>query len=382
MAVIGISGSYGGLNIGDEAILTCALRELRQAAPTAEIVVFSRNAEHTQTNHAADRVVAVRDAGRDEIAPEIQRLDLLLLGGGGLLYDKEAHTYLREVEIAHAADVRTATFAISAGPLESPEARRLVARVLNRMSAVTVRDALAKRLLEEVGVKREIVVTADPALLLEATPFDEEMLKAEGVPTDRRLVGISVREVGPAAPNLGTVEYHTLLANAADFVADRLDANVLFIPMERGDIRESHAVIAQMAEAERASVLKGEYGPQEILGLMQHLALVVAMRLHCLIFGSIARVPFIPLPYSDKVSGFLADVGLPTRTLEEIHAGPLLASIDRCWDERRSVVETLDAHVPTLQARARESAPITLSALAGDPEEGSGPAASGAAPSR
>jgi polysaccharide pyruvyl transferase CsaB len=381
MAVIGISGSYGGLNLGDEAILTCALRELRQAAPDAELVVFSRNAEHTQAHHAADRVVAVRDAGRDEIAPEIQRLDLLLLGGGGLLYDKEAHTYLREVEIAHAADVRTATFAISAGPLESPEARRLVARILNRMNAVTVRDALAKRLLEEVGVKREIVVTSDPALLLSAKPFDEAMLKAEGVPTDRRLVGISVREVGPAAPNLGTVEYHTLLANAADFVADRLDANVLFIPMERGDIRESHAVIAQMAEAERASVLKGEYAPEEVLGLMQHLAMVVAMRLHCLIFASIARVPFIPLPYSDKVSGFLSDVGLPTQTLEEVHAGPLLASIDRCWDERRQVCETLDAHVPPLQARARETAPITLSALTSDSEEGSGPDTRGAATS-
>lgn len=82
MPVIGISGSYGGLNLGDEAIPTCALRELRQAAPDAELVVFSRNAEHTEAQQAADRVVAVREAGRDEIGPEIQRLDLLLLGGG------------------------------------------------------------------------------------------------------------------------------------------------------------------------------------------------------------------------------------------------------------------------------------------------------------
>ena len=112
---------------------------------------------------------------------------------------------------------------------------------------------------------------------------------------------------------------------------------------------------------------------------MQHLAMVVAMRLHCLIFASIARVPFIPLPYSDKVSGFLADVGLPAQTLEEVHAGPLLASIDRCWDERRQVVETLETHVPSLQARARETAPITVSALTRDSEAGSGPDASGAA---
>lgn len=366
MPVIGISGSYGGLNLGDEAILTCAIQELRAAAADVELVVFSRNAEHTGQHHAADRVVAVREAGRDEIAPKLQRLDLLLLGGGGLLYDKEALTYLREVEIAHELGVRTATYAIGAGPLETPEARKLVARVLNRMEGITVREARAKRLLEEVGVKREILVTADPAVLLTPKPFTAAMLKQEAIRKDRHLVGMSVREVGPAAPNLGEVGYHNLLADAADFIADRLDANVLFVPMERGDIRESHAVIAQMAEAERAFVLKGEYDPREILGLMEHLDMVVGMRLHFLLFAAIARVPFIPLPYAEKVSGFLEDVGVPSRTLEEVHAGPLLASIDRCWDERDEMRRTLDSQMPALQDRAREATRLVLAVLATD----------------
>lgn len=370
MPVIGISGSYGGLNLGDEAILTCAIQELRAAVPDVELVVFSRNAPHTEEHHAADRVVAVREAARDEIVPEIRSLDLLLLGGGGLLYDKEAHTYLREIEVAHELGVRTATYAIGAGPLETPEARGVVARVLNGMGAITVRETRAKRLLEEVGVKREIVVTADPALLLTPKPFTATMLKREGIRKERHLVGMSVREVGPAAPNLSEVAYHTLVANAADFIADRLDADLLFVPMERGDIRESHAVIAQMAEAERASVLKGEYGPQEALGLMEHLDMVVGMRLHFLIFGAIARVPFIPLPYAEKVSGFLEDVGLPARTLQEVHAGPLLASIDRCWDERRQVRETLDQQMPALQDRARETTRIVARALTGEVSQG------------
>jgi hypothetical protein len=42
-------------------------------------------------------------------------------------------------------------------------------------------------------------------------------------------------------------------------------------------------------------------------------------------------------------------------------------------------VETLETHVPSLQARARETAPITVSALTRDSEAGSGPDASGAA---
>ena len=54
--------------------------------------------------------------------------------------------------------------------------------------------------------------------------------KAEGVEFDRHLVGFSVREPGPAAPDIDPEEYYALLANAADFVVERYDAEVVFVP--------------------------------------------------------------------------------------------------------------------------------------------------------
>jgi polysaccharide pyruvyl transferase WcaK-like protein len=50
ITAVGISGSYGGLNVGDEAVLTVAIDQLRRALPEARIVVFSRNPEHTFEN--------------------------------------------------------------------------------------------------------------------------------------------------------------------------------------------------------------------------------------------------------------------------------------------------------------------------------------------
>jgi hypothetical protein len=57
---------------------------------------------------------------------------------------------------------------------------------------------------------------------------------------------MSVREPGSAAPDLDEDHYHTLLANAADYMVDRLDADIVFVPMERRmlDMQHSHAVIA------------------------------------------------------------------------------------------------------------------------------------------
>jgi polysaccharide pyruvyl transferase CsaB len=379
MPVIGISGSYGGLNLGDEAILTCVLQEVRRAWPEATTVVFSRNAGHTKAHHVVDRVVEVRRLNRDEVVPEVRSLSLLLLGGGGILYNGEAQVYLREVQVALDLGVRTVTYAIGAGPLDTEEGRRLVAGVLNRIAAITVREQPAKRLLEDVGVSQPIAVTADPALLLTPEPFTPEMLRKEGLEKRRHLIGMSVREPGGAAPDLKDIDYQALLANAADFIADRLDADILFVPMERGDIRHSHAVIARMAQAERAFVLRGEYRPREILGLMDHLDMVVGMRLHCLIFAALARVPFIPLPYAAKVAGFLEDLELPAQILREVHAGRLLASIDRTWDHRHKLRETLERRVPELQRRARETVEIAVRVLAdGRPTEAATPTARGA----
>ncbi len=67
---VGISGSYGGLNLGDEAILHSIVGQLRASGPF-EIVVFSRDAKDTMTRHKVERAVAVRDLSRDEVVPEV-----------------------------------------------------------------------------------------------------------------------------------------------------------------------------------------------------------------------------------------------------------------------------------------------------------------------
>jgi len=96
---IGISGSYGGLNLGDEAILQSIVAQLRAAVP-CEITVFSRDAKDTAARHKVEKSIPVRDLSRDEVRPEVAELDLLILGGGGILYDDAAAVYLREVELA------------------------------------------------------------------------------------------------------------------------------------------------------------------------------------------------------------------------------------------------------------------------------------------
>ncbi|MEX2535357.1 MAG: polysaccharide pyruvyl transferase family protein [Trueperaceae bacterium] len=366
MPTIGIVGSYGGLNTGDEAIFTCLSREIRRVIPDARLVVFSRNAEHTRDNYTVYKVVPVRELTREEVAQEVRALDLLVLGGGGILFDAEVLTFLREVRLAQQFNIPTFAASVGAGPLSGREGREAARVALDDMRGITVRDMEAKRLLEEIGVARDIEVTADPAWLLEPEPFTDEMLLREGINSDTPLVGFSIREPGGAAPGLDESEYHRLLADAADFAVERYQTDIVFVPMERADIRHAHQVIADMTNAEQATVLKGSYPPSQVLGLVSRFRLAVGMRLHFLIFCALSRVPFLPLPYAGKVSSMMQALELPVESMvQEGRAGRLLASVDRLWDGREERREHLEGRVPELQDRARRTVALLHEVLDG-----------------
>ncbi len=221
------------------------------------------------------------------------------------------------------------------------------------------------KVLEEAGVEREILVTADPALLLTPDPLPADALKRESLDAEHWLIGFSVREPGPAAPDLDMEHYHALLANTADFMVARLDASVVFVPMElkKLDVQHSHAVVARMQYAQRATVLKGEYSSPQMLSLIGQFQFCVGMRLHFLIFAALQSVPFVALPYASKVQGFLEDLEIPMPPLKDVTTGGLIAHIDRAWDMQGQIRQRITERLPALQERARETNRVLLRVL-------------------
>jgi polysaccharide pyruvyl transferase CsaB len=364
---VGISGSYGGFNLGDEAILHSIINQLRRTVDDIEITVFSRSIPDTKARHQVDDVVDVRALTRVEITPKIDSLNLFILGGGGIFFDKEAEVYLRELEIAQQNDVPTMVYAVGAGPLNNENSRKRVKEVLSNANAITVRDREAKKIFEDIGVDNPIMVTADPAFLLTPEPLPKNALKREQVHGQRILVGISVREPGPAAPDIDPNFYHGLLANAADFVISRLDADVIFVPMERAvfDVQHSHAVISKMLQPQHAWVLKGDYSPGQLLTVMKHFTFAIGMRLHFLIFSALQGVPFVALPYASKVSGLLDNLQVPMPPLNRVDSGLINAYIDKAWDDRNTTKAHIQQLIPSLKALVAENNRLAVGLLRG-----------------
>lgn len=362
---IGISGSYGGLNLGDEAILHCIVRQIRETIENTEITVFTRDCNDTLKRHGVERAIQARSLARPEIIPEIQKLNILVIGGGGILYDAHAKVYLREAEIALEKGVPVMVYAVGAGPLKEPSVQDYVKMVLNSVDALTVRDRRSRQILEESGVQKDILVTADPALLLEPQLVEHSMIKHEDIVGKRRLIGLSVRETGVAAPDIQESHYHKLLANAADFIIERYDADVVFVPMEPKafDLQHSHAVISQMLRPQRATVLHGNYSSGQLLSILSRMEFAVGMRLHFLLFAAVQGIPFVALPYSPKVVGFLEDMQMEMPPINLVNEGRLMAYIDRSWDHRKILQSQIKKMVPVLQNRANQNNAILVDLL-------------------
>ncbi|MFG2359316.1 polysaccharide pyruvyl transferase family protein [Streptomyces sp. NPDC048521] len=361
---VGVLGSYGGRNIGDEAILSALLDRVRAGRPKTRFVVFSRDPAHTRSTHPDVEVIAWEGVCREDISGHLSRLSVLLLGGGGILYDTEARRYLRMARTARDLGVPVFTYALGAGPLTDETDCAWVRAALSDAVEVTVRDEESKLVLEEAGLTRPIHVTADPALLLEPGDLGEALLRAEAVPHGVRLVGMSVREPGRAAEHLDTEGYHQLLADVGDFLVHRLDAHIVFVSMERSDIRHAHAVVSRMATADRCTVLHGDYGPQQVLDIVKQLDLAVGMRLHFLIFAALSGIPLLPLPYAGKVFDFAQQIGAPAlRGVVRETTGLLLAEVDRLWDERPARAADMAARTAAMQLRAAQTAERLLTCL-------------------
>lgn len=358
MIRIGISGSYGGANLGDEAILASIVSALRGLLPALHVTVFSLNPADTLLRHDIDHAIRTPGLSRNELLEEVSQFDLLILGGGGILFDFWVREHLREALLAQEAGVPVMVYAVGAGPLEDPANQEAVRRCLEDARIVTVRDMTAARILEKIGATREIEVTADAAMLFEPEELSDEIWRVEGLEGEDRIIGMSVREPGPAAPNIDIEHYHVQLASAADYLVDRLGAKIVFVPMEPKlhDVQQSHAVIARMYRATEAVVIRSSLTSGQVLSLMGRLQFAVGMRLHFLIFASLQGVPFVPLPYASKVSGFIEQLEMRQPPVEGLTIGRLLAYIDQMWDRQDDLRRHMAERVPELQEKARETA--------------------------
>jgi len=339
-----LSGYYGFGNLGDEALLHVIVERLRRRWPGCGVDVLSADPALTARSYGVEATPRM-DLG--QVRGAIERADVVLSGGGGLLQNvtslRSLLYYGGVIRSAVRAGKPTMVFAQSIGPLDF-WGRAIVRNFCRGIAAATVRDERSRGELQSLIPAVRVERTADPVFLFDpgTEPLD---LAAEGLAgNDAPLVVISVRKW---TSNDATV---AVLANVADQLAARYDAQVAFLPLGGPpDAEVSSAIVRRCAST---PVLLPQYPLAQAAQVIARASLVIGMRLHALIIAARVGVPFLALPYDPKVTALCEDLRYP--------AGPLFvpgqplppaAEIARRLDDAWARRGELAAHLKSVRSQ-------------------------------
>lgn len=338
-----ISGYYGYDNLGDDAILYAISRQLEALDRPVHLTVLSRRPQETRRCYGLPAVHRFSPVG---MIRAMGKSDLLISGGGSLLQDRTStrslRYYLGVIRLAQLMKKPVFLYANGIGPLTRERNRRRVLFCIERCDGVTLRDQDSLKELKSMGVKRtDIQVTADPAFTLRGDGRGREWLEAQGIPTDKPMLGISLRRVPGIDDQLP--EFAALCDR---LVREQGRTLVFFIMQEPSDRLLSQRVMDLMTET--AYLAGASMEPGTMLSMLRCMDALVSMRLHTIIFAAREHVPSVGCVYDPKVTAFLEMLGLPScGNPEDLEA-------ERAYEVTAELLENLSAYQDMLEKRVAE----------------------------
>ncbi|MDR7871274.1 MAG: polysaccharide pyruvyl transferase CsaB [Tissierellaceae bacterium] len=357
-----VSGYYGFDNSGDDAILKAIVKDIRSLDSKLNIVVLSNNPEKTNVMY---NVKAINRFKFMEVIKAIKSTSLLISGGGSLLQDvtstRSLLYYLAVMSLAKFLRKPIMVYANGIGPINGNINRKLSKVILDKVDLITLRDEDSKVYLSEMGVKnKNIFVTADPVFTLEASSEEhiDNIFVKEGIPDNKSFIGISIRK-WKSATNLVEIVSKTI-----DYIIDKYQVDVILIPMHYPEDLEISLEVLDKVKSSNCHVLRDKYSVEEIMGVIHRLDLIIAMRLHSLIYAAGQEVPMVGLVYDPKVEGILNSLNMNYMcNVDDLDFEELIGHIDIVWNNKEELKESLKLQDLDLKKKAISNVNMALELL-------------------
>lgn len=269
----------------------------------------------------------------------------------------------------------------SVGQLNTGVTRWLSKFVLNRMDVITVRGEVSKEYLRRLGVdKPKIYLAADLGFLLEpASPQRvAEILHLEHITTgDKPIIGLSPgtdEDIGSwAFPEFRSKEerqngYRELMVRITDYLSQKLDAVVWFIPHSVGqayrgipipsDEVACQKIIERVRDKQSVRLLPSRYMTDEKKGIIGNCDMFISSRMHAAIASTSMGVPTIVIAYghkfNDVIGGTMAQedcILSVDNAIFEQALSELKSKVDYVWANRDGIRQKLKERAKIAQER-------------------------------
>lgn len=321
-----IAGGDSWYSLGDDAILSGTIQMLQQEFPQIKITILSERPDLTRKRYPNIDTIYRRNL--TAILRLFRNSDLVLWGGGQLIQNISSHAFmvyqLTLVRLALLARVPIIGFSLGSAELKGKLWQFLIARTMNRLDALSVRDQKTYDDLVKIGVKREIDICADPALVLRA---DNEEVSNLPSNLNKPFVVIAPRiwfhfnySVFPVHHDINKLlsnpgKFGSVLdglAQAADWLVEKHKIGILFVGMypRQGDNLVSAAIRERMRNPEASRLVQNVSSPKSMISLFSQSLAVMGIRLHSTILATCAGVPSINLYNQIKGLSYFNLLGL------------------------------------------------------------------------
>ena len=351
---IGIVGNYGNNNNGDEAILAGIIEQVKSHynITVKEIVVFSNNPPQTSNRfgvvsaplyykRSSATLTFIHTIKKNSSL--IRELDLLIIGGGGILmdfYNREAQLFGSYGLMAKWGKVPYIVYGCGAGPITSAVGKFFIRNLVNRSASTTVRDPKSMQLLKKIGARKEIGIIGDPSFALPSIVKEKSQ--------DRiRKIGITVVPYYNLAywPEADDIKYE----NYVQGMADNLDEIVLvkdvditlFSTKFPHDVDVTVDVFNRMKNSSRVTIIKDNLAPEELIRISAEQDMLIGTRLHSIYLAVNAQTPIMAISYHHKVADFMNMVEMGDRIvriddlINNEHALlTIMQAMDENWPEK------------------------------------------------
>ncbi|MDG6223225.1 MAG: polysaccharide pyruvyl transferase family protein [Candidatus Bathyarchaeota archaeon] len=319
-----IVGAYGTGNIGDEAILSGILKYLISVKGVSnnEIVVFSRNPFETTKLH---QITSRRKNLFDLILS-----DEVIIGGGEL-FQNQGKMAIKYSLLGIIAKIfrKELTFLAVGFSSNVSKLGKILARIsFSVADNVSVRDKESMKRVLCLGVKKRVVVVPDPAFNVEPVSRRAAymLLEKEGFRFEKGCL-----RIGFVSQFLGNNElYFSFLRFLKEILNTNSDIEIFFIPftshVDKALDRDLlyGEWLKRKINNDNFKVLKNTYKPQQIMGIIGLMDLVVSTRFHPLVFATKMNVPAIGMDLFDKTRSFCKSHDIPLVKLNELDKIPYL----------------------------------------------------------
>jgi len=357
-----VHGHYNNGNVGDEALLASVVLALAQRLPGQSLevsFVSSKRLELPEVENVTYHHIS------DQLSSELWaawRASLLVFGGGSQFMDfgqvRRVRYLLKPLLLACLAP-RVIGLGLSLGPVSTIPGRWLTRWTLRRMRVAQVRDLASVELANRLGV--QVIPGDDLVFSLPLSGF-----LSEANPTE------SVRQPGLELL-VSLVSFSAQLSTVAEEEEALCNLNAVFVRLREHwpDLRlrgmdfepglETASLIRVLAGFGSEPLLSGSVGT--LLKGIRGADLVLATRLHSMVFAVLLGRPVLAIEYHPKVRALADQLGLPPEALMPLET---LTQPDLLYARLNAFLRSPETYKPArtpaeLQQRASETLQTLLS---------------------